>query len=758
MFNSSNTLVRQFLTHTDSEGKSSGNVGLQDPTYMGFTVKFSYFNDEARDETGRTHPNQIMSGLLLPEDRLESAIGYLRRAGKPERAEYIKQFREELQAIERDKPWYFQSITGLNELLKRPTNGSNFRGKDKVLTFECLESIDMQMSFLSDLYRKGSFEFEYMRELLPDFKKFFSMTIIVAEIRNMKMLEDEINALLSNVNDGFRAHTLGIMDPREDAVNAAVNERFKNDLTTQEVSWDLKTYVDYYERYKEEITTKSAQVEKGYNNAVEAYDNLFTDKKGDDIKGVSASSVPPPDTTSVSSKTIDDNAKSEPGITKKAVQPAGKKEIVGDANYLNKLQSRLSAIITKADNLMTFYVFKLDWCEFVFDEHPWLETVTNAKPDTPATMKFQIKVGGVTEMNQYGFKEWVLADADSASGSNTNTVLGKFNEKMKNWNAWHNPKTINYGEYSDKLERALSSDGKTAKERALGNETAVDNTWLAKAKRLSKAGDDIIQKYGPDIKKNIDKIAPELGKDIDKAMDDANKAKLKVDKTLVAPYNYSVGIDLSDPMSVVDAIVDLNSNIQDAKGFPKKLSANRFDNVYKAVSASSIIKKDGDDISASYTRVDEKSGAAFKNVDFRNDASAKKKDDLSWKSVYFKSSPSLDKKGEMGISPLTFNEVEPQKNITPLTLSKTEPQTNITPLTFDKPTVSEGITPLTLDQPKILGDITPLTFDIPAISEGITPSPLVGAGFNGVVSPKNIGLVGAERAELTISPKNIYGD
>ena len=202
MFHSSDTLVRKFLTATNIDGTSSGSSGLQDPTFLGFTIKFSYYNDEARDGMGRVDANSMMPGLLLEDKDIDSAYGYLRRVGRPEEAEYIKKFREQLQDLENNKPWYFQSITGMEDVVKSLEPGNFWRGKDKVLTIECLESIDMQMSFLASLYRKATFEEEWKRVLLPSDKRKFIMTIIVAEIRNINLIQKEVNALVKTASSG----------------------------------------------------------------------------------------------------------------------------------------------------------------------------------------------------------------------------------------------------------------------------------------------------------------------------------------------------------------------------------------------------------------------------------------------------------------------------------------------------------------------------------------------------------------------------
>lgn len=734
MFNSSNTLIRQFLTHTDRDGKSSGNVGLQDPTYLGFTVKFSFHNDEIRDGVGRWDPTQLSNGLLLPEDSLESAVHYLRNAGKPERAEFIKKFRSELMSIEQDKPWYFQSISGLNELLKTPEPGSNWSGKEKVLTFECLESVDMQLSFLSNLYRKGTFEKKWMRELLTGPKKQFSMTIIVSEIRNLHILDNEIKEVLRNINNGFKApSTEGIKDIRGVEVAALRAEAGDNIYKPGEQSvdlWDLKNVTDYYDRFSSEYTKKTEEYEKGIRNAKETW-NDFTFSDGDEdnkINGISASkstNLSSAQNSAISSQVPGSQSTTPPGITKVA-EPKNK-EVVGSGNYLSEVKARLGDLVLKADNYITFYVFNLSKCEFEFDEHPWLDTVNNATADTAATMRFKIKVGDYEEVNQYGFKEWIVSDTDTNSASQENTVLNKFDDKKNNWAAWTSPKRDSLGEYSTDLERAASGDGKTAKERSVTYAKERDDSWTAKIRRFGKAGKEIADKYAPAALGVVKTISPELGKELSKLEDDIAKAKIGSENFLKKTFSQAndvLGelreINLSDPMSVWNAFKKLDESLKGAKGEPKGDSVQKAWTVYSNWLEMSKNKKTAEDFDLTGNTWRNAENGAYPNVGLES-ISSKKKTDLNWKNVSLKDSPSYDKKTEAAISPIQFSKPIVSENITPLNFQVPSISANISPLTLDKPSVSSEITPIEFDKPQTPGSITPLQFDKPTISESITP-------------------------------------
>lgn len=172
----------------------------EDPTYLGFYIRFWFQPKEyAPDGIGTDY---LPQGLLIADNEpgssgsvvdkmplADSAQAYLRRRNEHYRAKMIKEFREGLFDVSNNTPWMFQKVTGLADLWKiDPKN--NWRTKDKKITIECLETISMKMSYLADLYRKAAWDSAYHRWILPDVQRFFSMEIIVTEMRNMQVLPD----------------------------------------------------------------------------------------------------------------------------------------------------------------------------------------------------------------------------------------------------------------------------------------------------------------------------------------------------------------------------------------------------------------------------------------------------------------------------------------------------------------------------------------------------------------------------------------
>jgi hypothetical protein len=153
--------------------------GLEDPTYLGFRLVFDFDPSYRNLETFETD-----DALFARKAGLESAQQYLRSIGMPNRADALEEFRLMLQYINKNAPWFFQSVEGVADLWRiDPEEFNNMRAKGRTLKFNCLESIDLRITALADLYRKATFDAKYMRDLLPENLKWFTLKLQVAEMR-----------------------------------------------------------------------------------------------------------------------------------------------------------------------------------------------------------------------------------------------------------------------------------------------------------------------------------------------------------------------------------------------------------------------------------------------------------------------------------------------------------------------------------------------------------------------------------------------
>ena len=197
----SDKLLRSFVTGgAGTNGSFNMFNDIQDPTFMSF--KLDFFPDG-----GYSYPEDTYSsgGLFRPPNLattldnysfMDSAADYLARIGAPAAQANLEIFIEMLYKLQNEAPWYFQTVTGLSDMY-RIDPAYNYRGKDKILTIDCLETIDMRMSLLADAYRNAAFDPETMREILPINLRTFNMAIYVLEFR-------KFNTTYGKIADFFR--------------------------------------------------------------------------------------------------------------------------------------------------------------------------------------------------------------------------------------------------------------------------------------------------------------------------------------------------------------------------------------------------------------------------------------------------------------------------------------------------------------------------------------------------------------------------
>jgi len=153
------------------------------------------------------------------------------------RADALIGFRNILQGINAKSPWFIQSVEGLDSLLKIPQSRS-YAGdsvKEKIsrsgiLTFNCLDSIDLRVTAMADLYRKATYDTINLKSVIPQNLRKFRMWIIVTELRNMHLtsnLTDVLNpfgnSAISNLTTtvGNIAQSSGILNTPAGPPNAS---------------------------------------------------------------------------------------------------------------------------------------------------------------------------------------------------------------------------------------------------------------------------------------------------------------------------------------------------------------------------------------------------------------------------------------------------------------------------------------------------------------------------------------------------------
>jgi hypothetical protein len=182
---------------------------FQDPTVLGFKMFFLNIV-EAKNQVDTpiidTAPTINSTGLFGNESNVNSAMYYLNSIGDNARVAMLKDFKSLLSKLNSEYPWYFQSIAGLDDAWKRDYLKPKFK---KEITITCLESIDLRVTALMDLYRKVAYDWDNRRAILPDNLRKFDMSIKVYDNRNIlrdprKYLNKEGRTYQNvNVNEEF---------------------------------------------------------------------------------------------------------------------------------------------------------------------------------------------------------------------------------------------------------------------------------------------------------------------------------------------------------------------------------------------------------------------------------------------------------------------------------------------------------------------------------------------------------------------------
>ena len=122
-----------------------------------------------------------------------NAYNYLMNRNEDRRAKYIMEFVEGLYTLQKDFPYIFQKINGINKLEAFDAKQGQ-RLKDCVLKLTCLsDGLDLKMRTLLELYRKAAWDDIYQRWQLPDIHRYFKMIIYVFDHRAIAMGNGEFS-------------------------------------------------------------------------------------------------------------------------------------------------------------------------------------------------------------------------------------------------------------------------------------------------------------------------------------------------------------------------------------------------------------------------------------------------------------------------------------------------------------------------------------------------------------------------------------
>lgn len=225
-----NDIIKRFVSPTSIvSGGGNGVTSLDDPTYLGFSLRFDIYSPLFNGATsgtpakppsetplidaisldavnfGLSQPiinevdEQFRGGSLVSSG--ESAVGYLENLGEATRASYLKSFIQGLREVNTNRPYYWQTIDGLVDAwsksltMEDPYQGS---AKGEGITIGCLEAIDLKISALFNLYKAAVYDSSYKRILLPKNLMYFKVYVDVYEIRRFKSTQSWLTKLSKN--------------------------------------------------------------------------------------------------------------------------------------------------------------------------------------------------------------------------------------------------------------------------------------------------------------------------------------------------------------------------------------------------------------------------------------------------------------------------------------------------------------------------------------------------------------------------------
>lgn len=168
---------------------------FNDPTFLGFVFLFDWYTPDLKNSN---LGSPLLAGtydLTNPEykdinTKENTALAYLESIGDDVRINYLKNFQQTLYDINYHMPWYWQSIEGLEGTMSgRQWKDPYVGGEDAELKISTLESIDLKIASLMQLYSAAMYDTKYRRVIVPENLRKFGLTIYIKEIRKFRQIK-----------------------------------------------------------------------------------------------------------------------------------------------------------------------------------------------------------------------------------------------------------------------------------------------------------------------------------------------------------------------------------------------------------------------------------------------------------------------------------------------------------------------------------------------------------------------------------------
>ena len=200
--------MSDFKNKLDFQKGKLAQSPYQDPTYLSFVILFNVsdhtnspllsgaaeeFYKEQLGATEKAARNidgkygvSALSAIPTTEGPADSASSPTVRFYE-DRLENLIKFKKALLDINRNTPWFFQGLQGVDRAVTAFDPNNPYLGGDEAkLTLSCLESINLRVSGLMHLYRKAVFDEIKWNWILPENLRKFSMIVYVTEVRKFQ--------------------------------------------------------------------------------------------------------------------------------------------------------------------------------------------------------------------------------------------------------------------------------------------------------------------------------------------------------------------------------------------------------------------------------------------------------------------------------------------------------------------------------------------------------------------------------------------
>lgn len=201
--------MSDFKTPMDFRKGSYRKYPYQDPTFLSFALLFDFYDIESS-------PLLAGGAEAFLKDLATRDTGTFYK----ERLDDLQNFKKTLETINKELPWFWQSLKGLERLQQYNPQNAYIGGDDAKFEIETLESLNLTISGLMHLYRRAIFDERKWSYIIPANLRKFRMWVYVTEVRTIAIVEDvKVNGIPKKLDKSVIAGFPDNFKPKIDTEN-----------------------------------------------------------------------------------------------------------------------------------------------------------------------------------------------------------------------------------------------------------------------------------------------------------------------------------------------------------------------------------------------------------------------------------------------------------------------------------------------------------------------------------------------------------